>query len=101
MKIKVKQISSIDTALRIYYRYSEIGNKEIKELFGNLGNTTLSRYKEAVKQAQAERGIMTSCLYTVNTELAYEVWGLNVADLERRRKKLISLGLPPKEGAVV
>ena len=38
--MKVKRIADIDTALYIYYRYHEIGNEEIKELFGGLGCAT-------------------------------------------------------------
>lgn len=91
--MKVKQIKNIDTALRIYYQYSEIGNKEIRELFGNIGNSTISNYKEAVKQEQVKQNIKTSCLYTVNTRVAYKVWGIDVDDLEIRRKKLKNLGL--------
>lgn len=91
--MKVKPITSIDTALRIYYTYPEIGNKEIKELFGMSNSRTLARYKREVRQVQAQRGILTSQMHTVNTEVAYEVWGINVADLEKRRKKLRELGL--------
>lgn len=91
--MKVKPITSIDTALRIYYTYPEIGNKEIRELFGNIGNSTMSKYKQPVLDMQAERGVYTSQRSTVNTEIAYEVWGIDVEDLEHRRSKLKKLGL--------
>ncbi len=92
--MKVKHITSMDEALRIFYTYPEIGNKEIRELFGNLGNSTISNYKKAVRAAQTERGVRTSQMNTVNTEIAYEVWGIDVKDLEIRREKLKNLGLP-------
>ncbi len=91
--MKVKPITSIDTALRIYYTYPEIGSKEIKELFGVKDNNTVSRYKKAVQEVQTERGVLTSQMYTVNTEVAYDVWGIDVPGLEKRRKKLKELGL--------
>lgn len=91
--MKVKPITSIDTALRIYYTYPEIGSKEIKELFGLKDNNTVSRYKKAVQKVQAERNIKISQMFTVNTEVAYEVWGIDVISLEKRRKKLQELGL--------
>ena len=50
--MKVKKIADIDTALYIYYRYPEIGNKEIKELFDGLGSATLTKYKKAVQEEQ-------------------------------------------------
>ncbi len=93
MNMKVKPFKDIDTALRIYYTYPEIGNKEIKELFGELGGSTISNYKKAVRKVQAERGVLTAQRNTVNTEVAYEVWRIDVKDLEQRREKLIRLGL--------
>ena len=98
--MKVKQISDIDTALYIYYRYPEIGNKEIKLLFGSLGETSLTKYKKAVLAEQVKQDVKTSQLYTVNTEIAYKVWGIDVADLEKRREKLDKLKLMEQGGTV-
>ena len=91
--MKVKQIQGIDIALRIYYNYPEIGNSEIKQLFGNVSSSTVSKYKKAVQDKQLEDGVRTMCLNTVNTEKAFEVWGIDVNNLEHRRKKLQKLGL--------
>ena len=91
--MKVKPITNIDTALRIYYSYPEIGNSQMRELFGSIGNSTAAKYKEAVKQEQAKQNVKTMCLNTVNTRVAYEVWGIDVDDLEKRRKALKRLGL--------
>lgn len=91
--MKVKPITSMDKALRIYYTYPEIGNKEIRELFGPLGNSTISNYKKAVREMQTEHGIKTSQMNTVNTEMAYIVWGIDVNDIQARREKLKKLGL--------
>lgn len=87
--MKVKQIADMDTALYIYYRYSEIGNKQIRELFGGLGSAALARYKKAVQEAAAEQNIQTAQLNTVNTTLAY----IDVNEIEKRREKLKKLGL--------
>lgn len=92
--MKVKRIRDIETALRIFYTYPEIGNVEIRELFEPpTSSTTITRYKDAVKIEQAEQGVKTSQQFTVNTELAYKVWGIDVKDLEKRRDKLKKLGL--------
>lgn len=91
--MKVKRIVDIDTALYIYYRYPKIGNKEIKELFGGLGSAALTKYKKAVQEEQIKQDVKTSQLHTINTEVAYEVWGIDVAELEKRRDKLKKLGL--------
>ncbi|MBP3360061.1 MAG: hypothetical protein J6N52_04345 [Clostridia bacterium] len=91
--MRVKRITSIDTALRIYYMFTEIGNKEIRELFGIKAQDCLVRYKEEVRKQQAAEGVLTNCAHTVNTRIAYKVWGIDVEDLEKRRSKLKKLGL--------
>lgn len=91
--MKIKPITSIDTALYVYYTYPEIGNKEIRELFGSLSSATVSKYKRAVQEEQIKQNVKTCQMNTINTELAYVVWGIDVADLERRKEKLNKLGL--------
>ena len=92
-EMKYRQIADIETAIRIYYQYPEINNKQICKLFGMSNGSTASRYKKAVKDEQINRNIKTMCIDAVNTEVAYDVWGIDVVDLERRLKKLKSLGL--------
>lgn len=91
--MKFRAPVSIDKALYIYYAYTEIGNKEIRELFGKMGNSTIAQYKRAVIAQQAEDEVYTSGFATVDTKTAYKVWGIDVEDLERRRDKLQKLGL--------
>ena len=86
-------ITSIENALKVYYNHSEIGNKEIIELFGKRSSATIVRLKQAVKNEMNERNIMSYGMYKVNTNVAYDVWGLDVDDLEKRRKKLSELAL--------
>ena len=91
--MKVKPITNIETAIRIYYSHPEIGNAEIVQLFGKIAGSTISMYKKAVLEEQAKRGVKTSYWHSVNTENAYEVWGIDVEDLLRRRAKLKKLGM--------
>ena len=91
--MKYKRPTSIDTALVIYYTYPEIGNAEIKALFGPISSRTIMRYKEIVREEQMKRGVKTAQKFTINTDVAYELWGIDVKDLERRRNKLKQLGL--------
>ena len=91
--MNIPQITSIDTALRIYYSYSELGNKEITELFGNHSTATISRLKQAVKSEMVKCGVSSYGMYKISTPVAYEIWGINVADLEKRRQKLRDLNL--------
>ena len=91
--MKVKQITDIETAIRIYYQYPEIDNNQMRELFGKICSSTAARYKKAVRDEQIKRNVKTMCIESINTTVAYDVWGIDVADLERRLKKLKSLGL--------
>ena len=87
-------IVDMKAAIRIYYQHPEIGNNEIKEIFGeNISPSTISYYKKAVRAEAAKRGVFTNVAHSVNTELAYEVWGIDIADLERRINKLKELGV--------
>ena len=85
------QFTSIDAALKIYYSYSEIGNKEIAALFGKLSSATIARLKRLAQEEMVKRDVMSYGLYKVNTKVAYLVWGIDVNDLEKRRKKLQDL----------
>ena len=86
-------ITDIDTVIRLYYQYPELRNQQINELFGRkLSSCTIARYKKVVQDEARERGIYTSMPSAVNTKLAYEVWGIDVADLKKRREKLKKLG---------
>lgn len=88
-----KPIKDIDTAIHIYYAYPELDNAQIRELFGITGSSTVARYKKPVLEQQSKDGVKTMCANTVDTETAYKVWGIDIADLEKRRDKLKKLNL--------
>ena len=89
----IPAITGIDNALKIYYSNSEIGNKEIKELFGSLSSATISKLKHLVKDEMMRREMLSYGMYKINTAVAYETWGIDVEDLEKRMKKLKILNL--------
>ena len=91
--MNIPQITSIDNALKIYYSHSEIGNKEITILFGRLSSATIAKLKKSVKVEMIKRDRLSYGINKVNTGIAYDVWGIDVDDLERRRKKLKALEL--------
>ena len=64
---------SIETAVRIYYEYNAIGNKQICELFGCcIGKA--QQLKKPVAVAMLEKGMYLRGNGTVSVEVAYEVW---------------------------
>jgi hypothetical protein len=92
-RMNIPQITSLDAALTIYYSHSEIGNKEITALFGRLSSATVARLKATVKDEMMKRDMFSYGMYKVNTAVAFDVWGIDVVDLEKRRKKLKELSL--------
>ena len=86
-------ITDIPTALRIYYQYPEIGSKEIRELFGGGANSTVAKLKKSAWDKMTENGISNFGAHKVNTKCAYEAWGIDVDDLEKRLSKLQKLGM--------
>ena len=91
--MNIPKISSIDNALRIYYSHPELGNKEITSLFGRLSSSTTTKLKKLAKDEMIKREVLSYGMYKINTCIAFDVWGIDVADLEKRRKKLKALEL--------
>ena len=91
--INIPQITDIDTAINIYYRYPEISAKEITQLFRRHSKSTINRLKKLAQKQMTEDDIYTYGMYKINTECAYKSWGIDVEDLEKRRIKLQKLGL--------
>jgi len=89
----IPSITSIENALRVFYENGEIGNKEIKCLFGNRSSATVSRLKRLVKVEMTKRGVPTFNANKINTVVAYELWGIDVGELESRMKKIKELSL--------
>ena len=91
--MRIPTISSLENALKIYYENVEIGNKEIIILFGNRSTATISRLKKLVKAEMIKRNMPAFSTFKVNTAIAFEVWGIDIADLEKRLYKLKELSL--------
>lgn len=88
---KLNQITNIDMAVRMYYERLELSNADISELFGVTSSKTIAALKKKVKAEMATQNCMPWNSACVNTEIAYKVWGLDIADLERRRAKIMKL----------
>lgn len=91
--MNIPSITSIETALMVYYANSELGNKEITALFDQHSSATISKLKRISKDEMNKRDIPSYGMNKVNAAAAYEVWGIDVKDLEKRLKKMRELGL--------
>ena len=95
MGTRLRLKADIDTILRIYYEKTELGTQEIKDLFGDIAPSTVTNLKNKARAltAKQEKEILIFGSYTVNTEMAFKAWHIDIDDLERRRAKLMKLGL--------
>jgi len=91
--MNIPQITNINTALSVYYNHVEIGNKEIRTLFGDRSSATIAQLKKAAKTEMGKQGIYSYSAFKVNTAIAFQVWGLDVNDLEKRKQKIAALNL--------
>ena len=96
--LRIPQIADVKTALEIYYGFPYIGNAEIQKLFRcrrgeTLSPATVARLKGFVKAKMREDDIPSYNSNTVDVEVAFDVWGLKVKDLELRYKKMEQLNI--------
>jgi len=86
--VRIPSITSIETAVRMYYEKTELNNADVKELFGEHSSTTIAKLKKLVRERVVEENIPVWNAQNVPTKTAYEVWGLDIDDLEHRLEKL-------------
>lgn len=91
--MNIPQITGIETAIRIYYQYPEIGSKEMAELFTRHSKSTINRLKRLAYEQMIKDDVYGHGMYKVNTTSAFTAWGIDIDDLEKRRSKLKKLGL--------
>lgn len=91
---------NIPVAVRYYYEKYSLGNKEIKEIFGVTSDCTAIKKKKEVIAYFAKQDInpVHSLTNRLDTWRAYEAWGLDISDLEKRFKKLKQFGYISEEG---
>lgn len=88
----MKKLPDLHLALRFYWEKSELTTADIRQLFG-VSNSTATRMKKPVFEmmASSDPPIRTWTANAVNTKTAYEVWGLNIGEIETRLRKLKEL----------
>jgi len=89
--VRIPQITSLETAIRLYYERIELTNDDIRELFGKIGSATVVRLKKAARVQMQENNTPVWNAQWVNTEDAYKAWGLDIESLERRYAKLCAM----------
>lgn len=89
--VRIPAVTSLQTAIRLYYERTELSNDDIRELFGRHSSTTIAKLKNIARNEMTERNTPVWNANCINTEVAYAAWGLSIEDLEKRLKKLKEL----------
>ena len=96
IRVRIPQVQNARVALATYYSQSEIGNADIKMLFGNMGQERITKLKAVARERMREENCPTYNARYVNTECAFEAWGIDVKRLEKGLGILEKLGLEAK-----
>ncbi len=88
--VRIPQVADIRSAIELYWSKTEIGTNDICALFG-VNRERAAKLKGVAREKMSERGTINYNSMCVNTEVAYESWGLQIGDLERRYAKLRKL----------
>ena len=91
MSVRIPKISSIETALFIYNENITLGNAEISKLFAIKSRAAIGNLKRIAFELMEERGVPAVNPTLVDTNTAYDAWGLDVKEMDKKHKKLISL----------
>lgn len=93
MRQIIKPVQDIDYALRVYYGNGYINNKDIKTIFDVKSDASVSKLKKMVRAEEIKRGQPVVIPKHISVKIAFEVWGIDIKELESNRRKLIALNL--------
>jgi hypothetical protein len=83
---------NIEAALEMYYSQNELNSSDIMRIFGCSRSKAESLKKEVrIEVAKIEDKSKRPIIFSpasVNTEFSFVVWGLDIAELENKYKKL-------------
>lgn len=93
-----RPVKDINAALEAYYcSNGYINNTQIKRIFGLKSDSAIAKIKHMVQDEEVKRGVPIVIPKHVNVKIAYEMWGIDINELERNRKKLTELNLAQKK----
>ena len=80
---------NIEAAIELYFSKNELGNKDIKRIFG-CSDSYACAQKKRVNEAAAKEDVrpLVFDANNVNAEYAFKVWGLDIDELVKKYKQL-------------
>ena len=94
--VRIPQIVNIRDAIKLYYTKRELRNADIKTLFGEIGAARVVKLKDLVRDVMRERDVPTLDDMAVNTDCAFQAWGISITELEKNFSRMKRLGLLEK-----
>ncbi len=91
-KIRRLPIADTASAIRLYYSKGYLNNKDIGQIFGTEVKSTIYQMKKPVTEEEKKRNLPVAVPFHINAKIAFEMWGLDIAELEKNQKKLNALG---------
>lgn len=91
-KCNRKTLPPLEKAVEMYYLKTELTSQDVRELF-DCARATAVRIKREVLDVMAERKVRCWTPGAISTKIAYEVWGIDIDEYEKRFLKLRKLGL--------
>ena len=85
-------IKDIGTAVLIFNSKIELETPDIKKLFQVSSDTTVSKLKKQVWEVMTKQGVKCFSKTAINKRIAFEVWNLDIGELEAMYKKQKQLG---------
>ena len=76
----IPRITDLKMAIQLYYSRIELTNTDIKSLFGIKGHNVVNRLKNKAIEKMEEKKCPSWDAKTVNTECAFEAWGMNISN---------------------
>ena len=82
--VRIPQLVDIEKAVELYYTRLDLSNDDIKSLFGNMGSAKVAQLKKLAEEERRRQNAARWSPLRVPTGCAFDAWGLNIEDLERR-----------------
>lgn len=92
MRVRIPPVASVGTAIKLFYSFPLFSSTNIKELFG-CSDSTAWKLKQKAFEHQKKNGVPVYNALLVDTQSAFESWGLDISTLETMYKKQIEYGL--------
>lgn len=86
--VRIPQLQDIAYAVELYYSRLDLSNADIVRLFGKMGSAKVAQLKRLADDKRREMDMAVWSATRVPTVCAFEAWGLDIADLEKRLRAL-------------